>query len=113
MKYRSGNSLVFTHQNEKTRRIKYVKKTSHNLNILKDRREVPVVTGDDDVDSSAGLADVFGLLVVHLPQGVCERARGVDHTLGLHVKFMSCEEKIYMVLKRQKITQQTLFFNGV
>lgn len=52
---------------------------------------LPVVTGDDDVDTSAGLTDVWGFLVVHFPQGVCERARGVDDTLGLHVKLLSCE----------------------
>lgn len=51
----------------------------------------PVVAGDDDVNAGARLADVLGLLVVHLPQRVSERARGVDHTLGLHIKFLSCE----------------------
>lgn len=51
----------------------------------------PVVTGDDDVDAGARLADVLRLLVVHLPQRVCERAGGVDHNLGLHVKLLSWE----------------------
>lgn len=54
---------------------------------------LPVVAGDDDVNACAGLADVFGLLVVHLPQGVREGPRGVDHALGLHVKLLSCEER--------------------
>lgn len=55
------------------------------------RYVAPVVTGDDDVNAGAGLADVFGLLVVHLPQWVRERPGGVDHTLGLHIKFLSCD----------------------
>lgn len=54
----------------------------------------PVVSRDDDVDSSAGLADILALLVVHLPQRVGEWSRGVDHTLGLHVKLFSCEQDI-------------------
>lgn len=29
---------------------------------------VPVVAGDDNVNTSAGLADVLGFLVVHFPQ---------------------------------------------
>lgn len=51
---------------------------------------IPVVTGDDDVNASTGLADVSGFLVVHLPHGVCERSGGVDHALGLHVELTSC-----------------------
>lgn len=50
---------------------------------------VPIVTRDDDVNAGAGLADVTGFLVVHLPQRVGERAGGVDHTLGFDVKFLS------------------------
>lgn len=53
----------------------------------------PEVTWDDDVHAGAGLADVAGCLVVHLPQGVGERPRGVDDTLGFDVKFLSCEFK--------------------
>lgn len=45
------------------------------------------------MNSSTGLADVRGLLVVHLPQSVCERSGGVDHTLGPHVKFLPCEDE--------------------
>ena len=56
------------------------------------RAALPVVAGDDDVHSSAGLADVGGLLVVHLPQRVGEGPRGVDHTLGSHVKLLTCRE---------------------
>lgn len=51
----------------------------------------PVVSRNDDVDSSAGLADVLALLVVHLPQRVGEGSGGVDHTLRFHIKLASCE----------------------
>lgn len=51
----------------------------------------PVVSRNDDVDSSAGLADVLALLVIHPPQRVGEGSGGVDHTLRFHIKLVSCE----------------------
>ncbi len=62
---------------------------------------VPVVTGDDDVNACAGLADVLGLLVVHLPQRVRERSGGVDHALGLHIKLLPCEQE--KMIKKENI----------
>lgn len=54
---------------------------------------VPVVSRHDDVDTCTWLADLGGLLLVHLPQRVGEGSGGIDHTFGPHIKLLPWKAK--------------------
>lgn len=56
-------------------------------------RYLPVIAWDDDVHPSTGLTDVGVLLIIHFPQHVCKRSRGIDNTFGSDIKFLPYERK--------------------
>lgn len=57
------------------------------------RRLLPVIARDDDVHPSTGLTDVGVLLIIHFPQCVGKRSRGIDNTFGSDIKFLPYERK--------------------